>query len=116
MRMRLSDGFSTPILPWSASTHHANRIRTPSIGFMSDDLWAAREGDALLHTSVMADILGGVLEVATYAAITTVGCLAVAAAVFLATGATIATGGVAFAPVKCLRQLPLSQTTKSISY
>nr|AAK31603.1 unknown [Pseudomonas synxantha] len=62
---------------------------------MSDDLWAAREGDALLHTSVMADILGGVLEVAAYAAITTVGCLAVAGAVFLATGATIATGGVA---------------------
>ena len=62
---------------------------------MSEDLWAAREGDALLHTSVMADILGGVLEVAAYAAITTVGCLAVAGAVFLATGATIATGGVA---------------------
>ncbi|MCK3864986.1 DUF6531 domain-containing protein, partial [Pseudomonas sp. B329] len=40
-------------------------------------------------------ILGGVLEVAAYAAITTVGCLAVAGAVFLATGATIATGGVA---------------------
>lgn len=62
---------------------------------MSEDLWAAREGDALLHTSVMADILGGVLEVAAYAALTTVGCLAVAGAVFLATGATIATGGVA---------------------
>ncbi|WP_256593059.1 RHS repeat-associated core domain-containing protein [Pseudomonas sp. 2822-15] len=62
---------------------------------MSEDLWAARQGDALLHTSVMADILGGVLEVAAYAAITTVGCLAVAGAVFLATGATIATGGVA---------------------
>ncbi|KRP72963.1 type IV secretion protein Rhs [Pseudomonas paralactis] len=62
---------------------------------MSEDLWAAREGDALLHTSVMADILGGVLEVAAYAALTTVGCLAVAGAVFIATGATIATGGVA---------------------
>ncbi|MFC6336099.1 type IV secretion protein Rhs [Pseudomonas sp. CCM 7891] len=62
---------------------------------MSEDLWAAREGDALLHTSVMADILGGVLEVAAYAAITTVGCLAVAAAVAITTGATIATGGVA---------------------
>ncbi|WP_304485554.1 hypothetical protein [Mycobacterium tuberculosis] len=35
------------------------------------------------------------LEVAAYAALTTVGCLAVAGAVFLATGATIATGGVA---------------------
>ncbi|OAJ49363.1 RHS repeat-associated core domain-containing protein [Pseudomonas marginalis] len=62
---------------------------------MSEDLWAAREGDALLHTSVMADILGGVLEVAAYAAITYVGCLAAAAAVALVTGATIATGGVA---------------------
>lgn len=27
---------------------------------MSEDLWATREDDALLHTSVMADILGGV--------------------------------------------------------
>ena len=39
----------------------------------------AREGDALLHTSVMADVLGGVLEVAAYAAITYVGCLAAGA-------------------------------------
>ena len=31
---------------------------------MSDVLWAVRLGDALDHTSVMADILGGVLEVA----------------------------------------------------
>jgi hypothetical protein len=31
---------------------------------MSDALWAARLGDALNHTSMMADILGGVLEVA----------------------------------------------------
>lgn len=60
---------------------------------MSDDLWAAREGDALLHTSVMADILGGVLEVAAYAAITYVGCLAAAGLIALATGVTIATGG-----------------------
>ena len=29
---------------------------------MSDALWAARLGDALNHTSMMADILGGVLE------------------------------------------------------
>ncbi|WP_258166634.1 RHS repeat-associated core domain-containing protein [Pseudomonas poae] len=62
---------------------------------MSDDLWAAREGDGLLHTSVWADVLGGVLEVAAYAAITYVGCLAAAAAVAVVTGATIATGGVA---------------------
>jgi len=55
---------------------------------MSEDLWAAREGDALLHTSVMADILGGVLEVAAYAALTTVGCLAVAGAVLASRGRT----------------------------
>ena len=30
---------------------------------MSDALWAARLGDALNHTSMMADILGGVVEV-----------------------------------------------------
>ncbi len=60
---------------------------------MSEDLWAAREGDALLHTSVMADVLGGVLEVAAYAAITYVGCLAAGALIAAATGVTIATGG-----------------------
>ncbi|MGY4491397.1 RHS repeat-associated core domain-containing protein [Pseudomonas sp. TE3610] len=38
---------------------------------MSDALWAAREGDALMHSSMMADILGGVLEVAAYAAVGT---------------------------------------------
>ena len=31
---------------------------------MSDALWAARMGDAMDYTSMMADILGGVLEVA----------------------------------------------------
>ena len=61
---------------------------------MSDDLWAAREGDALLHTSVMADILGGVLEVAAYAAITYVGCIAATALIAVATGITIGTAGV----------------------
>jgi hypothetical protein len=39
---------------------------------MSDALWAARLGDALSHTSMMADILGGVLEVAANIAITAV--------------------------------------------
>ena len=39
---------------------------------MSDALWAARMGDALSHTSMMADILGGVLEVAANIAITAV--------------------------------------------
>ncbi|MBP8170781.1 MAG: RHS domain-containing protein [Pseudomonas sp.] len=56
---------------------------------MSDALWAARLGDDLLHTSMMADILGGVLEVAAYAAITVVATAAIVAA----TGLTVLTGG-----------------------
>jgi RHS repeat-associated protein len=56
---------------------------------MSDALWAARMGDALSHTSMMADILGGVLEVAANIAITAVATAAVVAA----TGITVATGG-----------------------
>ncbi len=31
---------------------------------MEEAFWAARQGDALLHTSFMADVLGAVLEVA----------------------------------------------------
>lgn len=57
---------------------------------MSDALWAARMGDALTHTSMMADILGGVLEVAANVAITALATAAVAAAV----GVTIATAGI----------------------
>ncbi len=57
---------------------------------MSDALWAARVGDALSHTSMMADILGGVLEVAATVAI---GALATAA-VAAAAGITLATAGV----------------------
>ncbi len=30
---------------------------------MEEAFWAARQGDALLHTSFMADVLGAVLEV-----------------------------------------------------
>ncbi|WP_339533373.1 DUF6531 domain-containing protein, partial [Pseudomonas mucidolens] len=56
---------------------------------MSDALWAARMGDALNHTSMMADILGGVLEVAANIAITALATAAVVAA----TGITVATGG-----------------------
>ncbi len=56
---------------------------------MSDALWAARQGDALMHSSMMADILGGVLEVAAYAVIGAVATAAVVAA----TGITVATGG-----------------------
>ncbi|MFL6609554.1 MAG: DUF6531 domain-containing protein, partial [Pseudomonas sp.] len=56
---------------------------------MSDALWAARLGDALNHTSMMADVLGGVLEVAANIAITAVATAAVVAA----TGITVVTGG-----------------------
>ncbi|WP_099169192.1 RHS repeat-associated core domain-containing protein [Pseudomonas sp. ICMP 8385] len=56
---------------------------------MSDALWAARMGDALSHTSMLADILGGVLEVAANIAITAVATAAVVAA----TGITVVTGG-----------------------
>ncbi|WP_248804926.1 RHS repeat-associated core domain-containing protein [Pseudomonas sp. MWU13-2100] len=56
---------------------------------MSDPLWAARLGDALSHTSMLADILGGVLEVAANVAITALATAAVVAA----TGITVATGG-----------------------
>ncbi|MEW9681804.1 RHS repeat-associated core domain-containing protein [Pseudomonas sp. TE50-2] len=56
---------------------------------MSDALWAAREGDALMHTSMMADIVSGVLEVAANVAI---GMLATAA-VTAALGLTVVTGG-----------------------
>ena len=57
---------------------------------MSDALWAARLGDALTHTSMMADILGGVLEVAANVAITALATAAVAAAA----GITLATAGI----------------------
>ncbi|WP_285423646.1 RHS repeat-associated core domain-containing protein [Pseudomonas sp. efr-133-TYG-103a] len=57
---------------------------------MSDALWAARVGDALSHTSLMADVFGGVLEVAANIAIGAVATAAVVAA----TGLTVATGGI----------------------
>ncbi|MFI8557620.1 RHS repeat-associated core domain-containing protein [Pseudomonas putida] len=56
---------------------------------MSDALWAAREGDALMHTSMLADIVGGVLEIAATVAIGALATAAVAAAF----GLTVATGG-----------------------
>ena len=56
---------------------------------MPDALWAARQGDALAHSSMMADVLSGVLEVA---AGVIVGGL-VGAAVIGAAGLTVATGG-----------------------
>jgi predicted membrane protein len=57
---------------------------------MSNPLYAARLGDALSHTSMMADILGGVLEVAANVAITALATAAVVAA----TRITVATGGI----------------------
>ncbi|WP_180297838.1 DUF6531 domain-containing protein, partial [Snodgrassella alvi] len=58
---------------------------------MGEAYWAAREGDILLHTSMLADIVGAAVEIATYAAIT-------AAAAFLVFG-SITTGGLAFSLV-----------------
>lgn len=56
---------------------------------MSDALWAARQGDALAHTSVLADVFGGALEVVATVA---VGAL-VTSAIVAAAGVTVATGG-----------------------
>ncbi|WP_144353386.1 DUF6531 domain-containing protein, partial [Snodgrassella alvi] len=52
---------------------------------MGEAYWAAREGDVLLHTSLIADIAGAAVEIACYTAIT-------AAASFLILGAPF-TGG-----------------------
>ncbi|MGE9549320.1 hypothetical protein ACQP6D_09695, partial [Snodgrassella sp. CS2] len=54
---------------------------------MGQAYWAAREGDILLHTSLLADIAGAAVEMACYAAIT--------AAASLAVFGTLATGGLA---------------------
>ncbi|WP_448125699.1 RHS repeat-associated core domain-containing protein [Pseudomonas veronii] len=56
---------------------------------MTDTPWAAREGDALLHSSMLADVLGGVLEIAANVAVTALATAAVVAAA----GVTVATGG-----------------------
>ncbi|PIT13920.1 hypothetical protein [Snodgrassella alvi] len=52
---------------------------------MGEAYWAAREGDVLLHTSLIADIAGAAVEIACYTALT-------AAASFLILGAPF-TGG-----------------------
>lgn len=49
---------------------------------MGEAFWAAREGDALLHTSFLADLVGSALELAINAAID----FAALAVVALATG------------------------------
>ncbi|EIC0884422.1 hypothetical protein K9418_004583, partial [Salmonella enterica subsp. enterica serovar Derby] len=54
---------------------------------MGEAFWAAREGDALLHTSFLADLVGSALEFAINAVID----FAALAVVALATGATVAT-------------------------
>ncbi|RAU49792.1 DUF6531 domain-containing protein, partial [Pseudomonas sp. RIT412] len=56
---------------------------------MSDTQGAARQGDALTHSSLLADAFGGVLEVAVGVAIGA----AVGAAVVAAASLTVATGG-----------------------
>jgi len=56
---------------------------------MTDTLWAAREGDALLHSPLLADVFGGVLEIAANIAVTALATAAVVAA----TGLAVATGG-----------------------
>jgi uncharacterized Zn-binding protein involved in type VI secretion len=56
---------------------------------MSDAPHAARQGDAIVHCSIMADALGGFLEVAAGVAIAG----AVSSAVVGATALTLATGG-----------------------
>ena len=58
---------------------------------MGQAYWAAREGDILLHTSLLADIAGAAVEIACYAAIATA-CIAAAA---VAIGLFTATGGAA---------------------
>jgi RHS repeat-associated protein len=50
---------------------------------MSDALWAARQGDALDHSSLLADVLGGVLEVAAQVAVFALSRAAIIAAVGL---------------------------------
>ena len=58
---------------------------------MGEAYWAAREGDILLHTSLLADIAGAAVEIACYAAIATA-CIAAAA---VAIGLFTTTGGAA---------------------
>ncbi|SVF61589.1 Transposase [Escherichia coli] len=75
---------------------------------MEEAFWAARQGDALLHTSFMADVLGAVLEVAANVVIDalivgttsllaasvgiTMGCTAVVLTGFVAGVAMVYTG------------------------
>ncbi|UFH50093.1 hypothetical protein [Pseudomonas sp. KNUC1026] len=60
---------------------------------MSDALFAARLGDDLFHTSFMADLTSGVLELAAYAAVGAA-ATALAGAALAAVGLTVLTAGV----------------------
>ncbi|EGM1791495.1 type IV secretion protein Rhs [Salmonella enterica subsp. enterica] len=60
---------------------------------MGDAFWAAREGDALLHTSFMADLVGGALDLAINVIID-MAVTAVVGAAVVATGATMGCGAV----------------------
>ncbi|PVZ09729.1 MULTISPECIES: RHS repeat-associated core domain-containing protein [unclassified Pseudomonas] len=60
---------------------------------MSDALFAARMGDDLFHTSFMADLTSGVLELAAYAAVGAA-ATALAGAAVAAVGLTVLTAGV----------------------
>ncbi|ORF09443.1 hypothetical protein BGI03_03875, partial [Snodgrassella alvi] len=61
---------------------------------MGQAYWAAREGDILLHTSLLADIASAAVEIACYAAIT--------AAVSFAIFGTVSTGGIGGLFVSCI--------------
>ncbi|MBI0159817.1 MULTISPECIES: hypothetical protein [unclassified Snodgrassella] len=57
---------------------------------MGEAYWAAREGDVLLHTSLLADIVSTAVEMACYAVIGAACVFVTAGAIALAGGATIA--------------------------
>jgi len=57
---------------------------------MGEAYWAAREGDVLLHTSLLADIASAAVEIACYAAIGAACVFVAAGAIALLGGATIA--------------------------
>ncbi|MCQ5013471.1 type IV secretion protein Rhs, partial [Escherichia coli] len=67
---------------------------------MEEAFWAARQGDALLHTSFMADVLGAVVEVAATALVDV-----------LVVGTMAALGGVEVATLGCSTILAIGIAT-----
>ncbi|MBI0077303.1 PAAR domain-containing protein, partial [Snodgrassella sp. M0118] len=67
---------------------------------MREAYWAAREGDVLLHTSIMADFAGGFVEFKCYEALATVCVVAVAVTI-----AVIAGGGLEAAAIAVIAAL-----------